>query len=197
VKVRIGIVLAAGAGQRMGGSKALLLMGGVPLVRAHVDRMIEAGCDRVVVVTRPDAALKLGEIARVTMVVAETASQAESLQLGTKKIGKRGEARVLVTPVDAPPVTVATIKALFAALDHGSEVATPHTNAGKGGHPVACRATVLTAAYGGKEAPTFRDVLAKHEAARARVEVDDARVGLDLDGPEDVVALTGEPPRFL
>jgi molybdenum cofactor cytidylyltransferase len=197
VRVKVGIVLAAGAGERMGGSKALLLLGGVPLVRAHVDRMIEAGCDRVVVVTRPDAAQKLGDIARVTMVAAATAEQAESLQLATKKIGKRGDARVLVTPVDAPPVAVATIRALFDALDHGSEVATPHTKAEKGGHPVACRATVLTAAYGGKEAPTLRDVLAKHEPGRARVEVDDPRVGVDLDTPEDVVALTGEPPRFL
>jgi CTP:molybdopterin cytidylyltransferase MocA len=179
----------------MGGSKALLAIDGRPLARAHVERAHEAGCDRVVVVTRPDAALRLGEIARATVLGEVTASQAETLALAVRKVGMRGDVAVLITPVDQPPVSIVTLWALFDALDAGAEVATPH-RAGKGGHPVACRAHVLAPYAASGPAPILRDVLSAHEAGRARVEVDDPRVGIDLDTPDDVRAFTGAPPKF-
>jgi molybdenum cofactor cytidylyltransferase len=197
VSTKVAIILAAGTGERMGGSKALLVVDGHPLAALHVARALEAGCDRAVVVTRPETAARLGEIPRATILAQETAGQAESLQVAARKVGMRGDVRVLVTPVDCPPVSVATINALFAALDDGATVATPH-RAGKGGHPVACRATVL-APYASKEEtapPPLRDVLATQETSRSRIEVDDPRVGLDLDTPEDVVAFTGSRPTF-
>ncbi len=197
MSTRVAIILAAGAGERMGGSKALLRVDGSPLAALHVARALEAGCDRAVVVVRPAAAGRLGELPRATVLAVQTAGQAESLQAAARKVGMRGDVRVLVTPVDCPPVSVATLNALFAALDAGATVATPH-RAGKGGHPVACAAAVL-APYASKDPappPPLREVLAKHEATRARVEVDDPRVGLDLDTPDDVVALTGSPPTF-
>ena len=42
----------------------------------------------------------------------------------------------------------------------------------------------------------LRDVLASLGAARARVEVDDPAVAIDLDAPDDVLLATGSPPRF-
>lgn len=191
------IILAAGAGERMGGSKALLLIDGKPLVKGHIERALEAGCERVVVVARPEVAARLGEILHVTVVPVTTDEQAQSLAAGARKVGKRGDSRVLITPVDAPPVSLATIQALFAAIDGKTEVATPH-HAGKGGHPVACRAKVLSV-YGKEHEGNLRplrEVLEALEASRVRIEVDDPRVGVDLDTPEDVIALTGEPPRF-
>ncbi len=182
----------------MGGSKALLRIDGHALAALHVARALEAGCDRVVVVTRPDAAARLGEIARATILAAETAGQAESLQTAARKVGMRGDVRVVVTPVDCPPVSVATFKALFTALDNGASVATPH-RAGKGGHPVACTSSVL-APYASKDPappPPLRDVLAKYETTRTRVEVDDPKVGIDLDTPADVLAFTGAQPSFV
>jgi molybdenum cofactor cytidylyltransferase len=157
--------------------------------------MLEAGCGRIVLVTRPEVAAKLGEISRVTTIAAETPGQAESLQVAARRVGKRGDPRVLITPVDAPPVSIATIKALFDALKDGIDVATPHAS-GRGGHPVACRASVLEAFVIPEAPPTLRDVIAKHETSRARIEVDDPRVGIDLDTPDDVRTLTGQPPQF-
>ena len=48
----VGLVLAAGAGRRMGGPKALVRLtdGGPTLVETAVARVLEGGCDRVVVV---------------------------------------------------------------------------------------------------------------------------------------------------
>jgi molybdenum cofactor cytidylyltransferase len=192
----VAIVLAAGAGERMGGSKALLVIDGRPLARAHVERAHESGCDRVVVVTRPDVALRLGEIPRATVLAETTSSQAESLAVAVRRVGMRGDVAVLVAPVDQPPVSIVTLWALFDALDAGAEIATPH-RAGKGGHPVACRAHIL-APYAAQSGPIpiLRELLAAREAGRARVEVDDPRVGIDLDTPEDVRAFTGAPPKF-
>jgi molybdenum cofactor cytidylyltransferase len=198
VGTKVAIILAAGSGERMGGSKALLRIDGKALAALHVARALEAGCDRAVVVTRPGAAARLGEMPRATILAAETTDQAESLQVAARKVGMRGDVRVLVTPVDCPPASVATLHALFAALDNGATVATPH-RAGKGGHPVACTSGVL-APYSSKDPappPPLRDVLANHETTRTRIEVDDPRVGLDLDTPEDVVAFTGKPPSFV
>lgn len=194
---KVAIILAAGAGERMGGSKALLLVDGKTLAAAHVARAIEAGCDRAVVVTRPEVAARLGEIPRASVLAATTGEQAESLQVAVRKVGMRGDVRVLVTPVDCPPVSVATMHALFAALDAGSLVATPLRD-GRGGHPVVCVGSVL-APYASKDPappPPLRDVLAAHDAKRARVAVDDASSFVDLDTPEDVLAFTGKPPAF-
>jgi molybdenum cofactor cytidylyltransferase len=196
VRSRVAIVLAAGAGERMGESKALLVVDGRPLARAHVERAHEAGCDRVVVVTRPDVALRLGEIPRATVIGEVTPSQADTLAVAVRRIGMRGDVAVLICPVDHPPVSIVTLWALFDALDAGAEVATPQ-RAKKGGHPVACRAHVLSPYAASGPAPVLRDVLAVHEAGRARVEVDDPRVGIDLDTPDDVRAFTGSPPKFL
>ncbi len=197
MSVKVAIILAAGNGERMGGSKALLLIDGKTLVTAHIERALEAGCERVVVVARAEVAMRFGAIEHVTFVPVATAEQAESLAAGARKVGKRGDSRVLLTPVDAPPVALSTIEALFEAIAGDVEIATP-VHGGKGGHPVACRAKVLNV-YGKEhegKLPSFRDVLAARESVRVRIEVNDPRVGIDLDTPEDVMAFTGEPPRF-
>ena len=197
MSVKVAIVLAAGKGERMGGNKALLLLEGKPLVKAHIERALEAGCERVVVVTRADIAARLGEIAQVTVVSVDTDDQSKSLALGARKIGKRGDTQVLITPVDAPPVAKATIDALFQAIDGGADVATP-LDGERGGHPVVCRAKIL-AVYGKEHDDNLKplnEVLRTLESSRKRVAVDDPRVGIDLDTPDDVQALTGEPPRF-
>ena len=45
-----GLLLAAGAGRRMGGPKALLELDGEPLVRRGIRLLSEGGCDPVTVV---------------------------------------------------------------------------------------------------------------------------------------------------
>lgn len=66
--MRIGaVVLAAGASTRMGANKLLLPVEGEPMVHRTVRRVLDAGCDPVVVVTGHDAA-------RVREVLAPVAS---------------------------------------------------------------------------------------------------------------------------
>ena len=79
----------------------------------------------------------------------------------------------------------------MAAVRDGADAATP-SRAGRGGHPVALRARVLDV----EEPRPLRDVLADLGPLRARLEVDDPGIAIDLDTPDDVKRVTGAPPRF-
>jgi molybdenum cofactor cytidylyltransferase len=191
------IVLAAGRGERMGGPKAWLLVETRPLLLLHVERARAAGCDRVVVVVSDERiASVLGSTTGVTIALSRELDQAGSLARGVRALVTMDESAVLITPVDAQPAKVTTIALLFEAVDRGARAATP-VHAGRGGHPIACRPDVL-AAYGdgALPPPPLRDCLAALGQGRVRVDVDDRAVGVDLDTPADVLALTGAGPIF-
>jgi CTP:molybdopterin cytidylyltransferase MocA len=186
-----GIVLAAGAGVRMGGPKALLLAGGEPLARIHARRMRDAGCASVVIVTRAELADRFEKDDIVA--VSSAPDPAGSLAVGLGRLQVTADTVLVIAPVDAWPARVETIHRLVEAIDAGAEAATPRFE-GRGGHPVVIRARAL-AAYTAAPRP-LRDLLAMLGRERVRVDVDDPAVATDLDTPADVVALTGEAPRF-
>jgi CTP:molybdopterin cytidylyltransferase MocA len=184
-----GVVLAAGAGERMGGPKALLVIDGELLARAHARRLREAGCAHVVIVTRAELAHRFEHDGQVA--VSSAPDPAGSLAIGLRALAPSPEDIVVVTPVDAWPGRVETIALLVAAVRDGADAATP-SRAGRGGHPVAVRARVLEA-----DVPRpLRDALADLGPLRVRLEVDDPGVAIDLDTPDDVKRVTGAPPRF-
>ena len=195
----IAILLGAGDGARMGGSKARLVIDGEPLAKLHAKRAREAGCDEVLLVTRPEVApLFAPPFFRGFRVTTSTASDPSgSLAVALREAGltrgTRDDALVLVTPIDALPARVETIALLFAAVRGGLDAATPR-HGGKGGHPIVARAHLLIDAA--ESALPLRDVLAALGVKRLRVDVDDPAIGTDMDTPADVLAHTGAPPRF-
>jgi molybdenum cofactor cytidylyltransferase len=200
-----GVVLAAGAGVRMGGPKALLLLEGEPLAAVHARRLREAGCGRIVIVTRRELVAQVEGFAGGALVVAsEAPDPAGSLAVGLGALALAGGDAIVVTPVDAWPARAETIARLVEAVEAGAEAATPR-HEGKGGHPVVIRVRAMgaagemretgQAAYSASPRP-LRDVLAALGDARVRVDVDDPSIAIDLDTPEDVRAITGEAPSF-
>ena len=135
-----GIVLAAGAGERMGGPKALLLVQGEPLARLHARRLREAGCAKVVIVTRGEIVERFALDA--TVAASAAPDPAGSLAVGLKALGAAPDDVLVITPVDAFPVCVETIARLVETVGGGAEAATPRSG-GKGGHPVVIRARAL------------------------------------------------------
>jgi molybdenum cofactor cytidylyltransferase len=186
------IVLAAGAGTRMGGPKALLVIDGEPLARLHARRLREAGCGAVVIVTRAEIAARgVLDCDASRVAVSGAPDPAGSLAIGLVALGPSPEDIVVVTPVDAWPARVETIARLVDAVRNRADAASP-VYVGKGGHPVVVRARVLAC-----DAPRpLRDVLAALGSRRVRIEVDDPSVAIDLDTPDAVLAKTGSPPRF-
>jgi CTP:molybdopterin cytidylyltransferase MocA len=185
------IVLAAGEGRRMGGPKALLVLDGKPLVCGHVERLGEVGCRPVVVVVRPsifgDVRRLLGAVPAVHLVASETSSMAASLAVGLEHVPPATQS-VVVSMIDARPVQCATLQGLIATvMEEGVLVATP-SYAGRGGHPVVARETLLRRFRHGYRG-TLRDLIRSVEPQRRRLDVDDAAVGDDLDTPADVAAV--------
>lgn len=184
----IGVVLAAGAGRRMGGPKARLVAFGAPLLEAHVRRLEQAGCRDVVVAVREG-----DERLAPHTVVSSAPDPAGSLRVALAAARGGEHELVVVTPVDALPARVHTIRALVRAARAPALAATP-TFRRRGGHPVVVTRCALTALDDGR---SLRDLLRALGERRVRVEVADAAVAVDLDEPADVLAATGAPPSFL
>lgn len=185
------VILAAGAGRRLGGvAKALLRHGGQSYLAAIAATARAVGSiDAVVVVGEPFGA----EVAaharqldlRVRVNPAPGRGMASSVALGFAAIAGGPAAAAWLWPVDHPAVTAATLRALAAALGDASaaEVARP-VYRGRGGHPpLVARALWPALAACAGHPDGARGVL---RAVRAiAVEVDDPGVVHDVDTPAD------------
>jgi CTP:molybdopterin cytidylyltransferase MocA len=130
-----GIVLAAGAGTRAGGPKALLRMpDGTPWVELSVAALLGGGCSRVIVVLGAQAPAVRPLVPaddRVTTVVAMEweAGMSESLRIGLAAAD--GEA-ALITLVDLPELPVGVVERVLSAEGALRQA----TFGGRPGHPV-------------------------------------------------------------
>ena len=130
----VAIVLAAGASRRMGRCKALLPLGGRPLVAWQVERLAQVA-DGVVVVAGPQLAAVTAAVAGIEAVrVVHNPRWATTQMVDSLRRGARAAAPdrdLLITPVDVAPAAPSLLERLAAA--HGSAV--PHGPDGDG-HPV-------------------------------------------------------------
>lgn len=191
------LVLAAGRGRRMGGPKALLLIGDEPLALLHArthERVMQGmRVVRVVIVTTEDVRGLLASDSRadITFVAPDRPHElgpAGSIGAAVRSGALDGVSRVAITPVDVLPAPPSRIAALLDALVTHEAALSPR------GHPVALRGEVLRAGYRDAN-PILRDFLAT--LGCARLPPDEAGVLTDLDTPDDVVRITGSAPRFL
>lgn len=124
------VVLAAGGSSRMGRCKALLKVGGEPLVVLHVAAL--SACEAVVVVGHQARAVQ--EVVPGTQSVVNTdwstTYPSDSLRLALAALPHA--TGVLVTPVDVPPAPPSVTQALL-GLPHS---AVPRGLDGCEGHPV-------------------------------------------------------------
>jgi len=174
------VILAAGAGTRMGGvAKALLRRGERTFLRCIVDTAREIGLDDGVVVVGPPFGDAVAAAARALgLRVADNAQpergMASSIAIGFAALADGDADAAWLWPVDHPDVTAATLRALVAALGD-REVARPVV-AGRGGHPPL----VARAAWPRLVACTnAREVIAA--ADRIDVPVDDVGCTQDVD----------------
>jgi CTP:molybdopterin cytidylyltransferase MocA len=121
-----GIVLAAGAGARMGRPKAEITLGGERLVDRAVRVLREGGCAEVVAVVRSGVAV---DGARTIVNPRPEWGMGSSLQLG---LAAASGDRVAIVLVDTPGVGADAVRRVLAA-DAPVAVA---TYGGRRGHPV-------------------------------------------------------------
>jgi len=178
-------VLAAGAGTRHGGPKALV----VPWLADTVRLLLDGGCARVVVVlgaAAEEARTLVPDDARVTTVVARRWADGLGESLRTGLAHATGEA-VVVTLVDLPGTPVSVVDRLTTTWDRHSLRQAVYD--GRPGHPVL---------LGADHWAPLSDVLTGDRGARGylvahgvvEVECADLHDGLDVD-----VSRTGNPAR--
>jgi molybdenum cofactor cytidylyltransferase len=207
----VAVVLAAGAGKRLGGPKALLAWPSakgdrpLPLAIAHAEERLAAESRRVLVVTRKPMMMSLLGYVRpgIDLLASDAGDElgpAGSLSFAVPRLGDVDV--VVVTPVDTPPAKADTVARLVAALEADpTRLAARPVCRGRAGHPVVLRPAGLacyavTAGAGGPTPPPLRDHLQALGNACFAVDVTDPTVLLDLNTPADVMGTLGSLPRF-
>ena len=106
-KAPFGLVLCAGLSKRLGSPKALVEVGGIPLVEWACRHLLDAGCATVVVVTNEDLRPTLGALPSGVQVVTNPEPEngrTGSLQVGLNHLRSQFPSlkRVVMAPVDRP-----------------------------------------------------------------------------------------------
>jgi len=190
------VIVAAGAGRRLGGvAKALLPYRGTSYLAAIASAARAAGSlvDAVVVVGEPFAAEVAAHARRLDLRVrvnpAPERGMASSVALGFAAIAGGPAAAAWLWPVDHPAIEAATLRRLVDAFAEAgdAEVARP-IHRGRGGHPPLVARALWPALVACADHPDgARGVL---RAARAiAVEVDDPGVIHDVDTAADREAI--------
>jgi CTP:molybdopterin cytidylyltransferase MocA len=190
----VAVLLAAGAGKRMGGraKAALLLPDGRTLLAAAAASAHSGGCRRVVVVVGPphDHETRLAALAAgVTDIIENPApdrGMASSLAVALACLDPTAVDVALAWPVDHALVRASTVAAIL-RVSARHLIVVPTGSDGHGGHPTAFGACLW---------PELRDAAALPDGARAVVRADRARVVrvttsdpgafFDIDTPEDL-----------
>jgi CTP:molybdopterin cytidylyltransferase MocA len=181
-----GILLAAGAGSRAGGPKALRRdTAGMPWLQRAVAALREGGCDAVLVVLGADAERAASLVpAGVTVVVAKDWADGLSASLRAGLAAAPPDAiAVVVTLVDLPGLPAAAVEQLLAAPLEASTLRRA-THDGRPGHPVVLGrdhwAAVAASAHGDRGAGRYL-----RDQGAELVELSGLWDGADEDGADD------------
>jgi CTP:molybdopterin cytidylyltransferase MocA len=191
--VRLGsIVLAAGAGRRFGGPKALVSLEGELLVERAVRIATDAGCEPIVVVigSQADEVLARANLGDARPVVAESWAEGmgASLRAGLDAAEALACDGVVVLLVDQPRIGPAALRRLAAAWQAGAVAAVATYEGARRNPAVLDRsiwAAVSEAAVGDIGA---RGWMRGHDHLVVEVPCDGTGDAVDIDTPSDLAA---------
>jgi molybdenum cofactor cytidylyltransferase len=197
-----GVILAAGESSRMGTDKALLPWPppseGPPSKQTFLSAAIRAlahSTDFVVVVAgRNEAALVPVAYANGASIITNPdpdRGQFSSLQVGLHEVLNRGRDAAIITLVDRPPATAATVQSLREAFEAASQDvwAVVPEFAGKHGHPYVAGRDMIERFLREPATANARDVEHRHQQHVQYVAVTDPFVAMNINTPEEYAAL--------
>jgi molybdenum cofactor cytidylyltransferase len=204
------VLLAAGAGARLGGRpKALLELGGVPLILRQLIALSGAGVDEVVVVLghHADAVETAVSAFPITLVrnPQPDDGQVSSVRIGLKALSPKLDA-ILVALADQPLIDAQDVTALIGAYKKRGDAAmvVPRVTSEDGsgafpGNPVIFDAALREEWLSGAADLACRRWRDAHPERVSWFDTDNRRYRVDIDTPEDLerfAASTGHTLRW-
>jgi molybdenum cofactor cytidylyltransferase len=195
------VVLAAGKSSRMGRPKATLRLDAADTFLTRIIRTFQAvPVDDVVVVVGHGAEAIVKSVessglsARFVVNDRYDTGQLSSVLAGLRAIDRPGVGAMLMTLVDVPLVSSATVRGVLERYrTSGAPVVRP-VSGGRHGHPVLVDRTLFNAIRAADPRQGAKPVIRAHVSAAGEVEVTDEGAFLDIDTPEDyarVIELEG------
>jgi len=190
------VLLAAGAGERLGGRpKALLELGGVPLVMRQLIALSGAGVDEVVVVLGHYADAIEPAISQLPITIVRNPSpddgQVSSVRIGLQALSPRLDA-VMVALADQPLINEQDITSLIGAFKKRGDAAmvVPRVTTESGealpGNPVIFEAALRDEWLAGNADLACRKWRLSHPERVRWFDTDNRRYRIDIDTPEDL-----------
>ena len=193
------IVLAAGRSSRMGRAKATLpVAGGDSFLTRIVRTLLDAGVDDVVVVVGHDAEAIVSDFtvtglpARFVVNREYDRGQLSSLVVGLGVIDRPGVTAVLVTLVDVPLVSAATVRAVLDRYRTTHAAVVRPTSGTRHGHPLLIDRSLFAELRAADPTAGAKPIVRAHASAQGDIDIDDEGAFTDIDTAEDYARAIGD-----
>lgn len=201
-----GIVLAGGKSSRMGRCKALLpIAPGETFLSRVISTLKQGGVDDILVILghEPDPIIRAlegyGTSVRAVVNPDYESGQLSSMIVGLRLIDRPGVVAALVTLVDVPFVTAATVHAVLERHQQTHAPVVRPVHGLRHGHPMVVDRSLFGALRTADLSLGPKPVLQRHVPSTGDVEVDDEGAFQDVDTPEEYArllsSLASHPPQ--
>jgi molybdenum cofactor cytidylyltransferase len=201
-----GVILSAGFSSRMGRDKALLPWPPVPEGATAANTFLGATIDLlqiyselvIVVAGKNEPHIMPVVYAHGGFLVVNRQperGQFSSLQVGLQEVMNHGRDAAFISLIDRPPVLPRTMKALreaFLYADADVWGVVPEVKRGDEtihGHPILIGRELITAFLSAPATATARDIEHQYQQHIRYIPVDDPRLAMNVDTPEDYARL--------
>ena len=186
------IVLAAGRSSRMGRAKATLSAGaGHTFLTRIVQTFLDADVGDVIVVVGHDAdaiASRFSESglpARFVVNQEYDRGQLSSLVAGLGVVDRPGVSAVLVTLVDVPLVSAATVRAVVESYRRTRAPIVRPTSGDRHGHPLLIDRSLFAALRGADPSAGAKPIVRAHATAEGDIPIEDEGAFTDIDTEDE------------
>jgi len=195
------VILAAGKSMRMGRPKATLPLDATDTFLSRIIRTFQdAAVEDVVVVLGHEAPAvvesveRSGLSARFVLNEQYEAGQLSSLLAGLRAIDRPGITAMLLTLVDVPLVSAATIRAVLERYRATHAPVVRPVRGARHGHPVLIDRSLFDEIRAADPLHGAKPIVRAHVTAAGDVEVDDEGAFCDIDTPDDYKRVVGAWP---